>query len=215
MQAGGMIELLDFAPAVRSHKLYNLSYLETVANTGCSETTRLLRAWADGDQQALEKLIPRVYDELRRMARRFMGHKEGTIQTTALVHEAYLRLVDVHNVSWEHRAQFFAISARVMRRILLDRARRKFAAKRGGAAVRLDLDEAANVTAGRAVEVIQLDEALKALAKFDPRKAQIIELRFFAGLSVEETSAVLKISQDTVMRDWRLARSWLLAELAK
>jgi RNA polymerase sigma factor (TIGR02999 family) len=186
-----------------------------MASAECSETTRLLRAWADGDQEALQKLTPRVYDELRRMARHFMRHERPgrTIQTTALVHEAYLKLVDITNVDWQHRAHFFAIAAQILRRILLDRARRRVASKRGGAAVKLNLDEAPDVAAVRAREIIQLDDALSALAKIDQRKAQVIEFRFFAGLSVQETAEVLKVSPDTVLRDWRLARAWLLKEI--
>jgi RNA polymerase sigma factor (TIGR02999 family) len=181
----------------------------------CSETTRLLRAWAAGDADALEQLTPRVYNELRRIAARMMrGEREEiTIQTTALVHEAYLKMVDVDNVDWRHRAHFFAVSAQIMRHILLDRARRRLAAKRGGAAARIDLDQVADFGSTRAQEVIYLDDALVALAKMDPRKAQVIELRFFAGLSVDETAEVLKVSPETVLRDWRLARAWLLSEL--
>jgi RNA polymerase sigma factor (TIGR02999 family) len=181
----------------------------------CSETTQLLRAWANGDQGALEQLTPRVYDELRRIAGHFMKDERSgrTIQTTALVHEAYLKLIDVTNVDWQHRAHFFAISAQIMRRILLDRARRRVAAKRGGATPRVTLDEVPDIGSGRARELIALDDALNALANVDPRKARVIELRFFAGLSVEETAEVLKVSSDTVNRDWRLARAWLLAEL--
>jgi RNA polymerase sigma-70 factor (ECF subfamily) len=137
-----------------------------------------------------------------------------TIQTTALVHEAYLKLIDVTNVDWQHRAHFFAVSAQIMRRILLDQARRRVATKRGGAAPRLNLDEVPDIGSGRARELIALDDALNALAEVEPRKARIIELRFFTGLSVEETAEVLKVSSDTVKRDWRLARAWLLAELA-
>jgi RNA polymerase sigma factor (TIGR02999 family) len=181
----------------------------------CSETTQLLRAWAGGDRAALELLTPRVYGELRRIAGHFMRDERPgkTIQTTALVHEAYLKLIDVSNVDWQHRAHFFAVSAQVMRHILLDRARRRVAAKRGGAAVRVNLDEVADIGSGEARELIALDDALNALAKVDPRKARIIEMRFFAGLTVEETAEVLQVSSDTVKRDWRLARSWLLAEL--
>jgi RNA polymerase sigma factor (TIGR02999 family) len=181
----------------------------------CSETTQLLRAWASGDQEALGRLTPRVYGELRRIAGHFMrDERQGrTIQTTALVHEAYLKLIDVSNVDWQHRAHFFAVSAQIMRHILLDRARRRVAAKRGGAAARVNLDEVADIGSGRAREVIALDDALNALAKVDPRKARVVEMRFFAGLSVEETAAVLQVSSDTVKRDWRLARAWLLAEL--
>ena len=180
-----------------------------------SETTQLLRAWAGGDRAALERLTPRVYDELRRIAGHFMRNERPgrTIQTTALVHEAYLKLIDVTNVDWQHRAHFFAISAQIMRRILLDRARRRVAGKRGGATPRVNLDEIPDVGSGRARELIALDDALNALAEMDPRKARVIELRFFSGLSVEETAEVLKVSPETVLRDWRLARAWLLSEL--
>lgn len=136
-----------------------------------------------------------------------------TIQTTALVHEAYVKLIDIGNVDWQHRAHFFAISAQIMRRILLDRARRRVAAKRGGAMPKLNLDELPEIGSGRARELIALDDALTALADIDPRKARVVELRFFGGLSVDETAEVLKVSSDTVLRDWRLARAWLLAEL--
>jgi len=181
----------------------------------CSETTQLLRAWASGDQGALARLTPRVYNELRRIAGHFMrGERPGrTIQTTALVHEAYLKLIDVSNVDWQHRAHFFAVSAQIMRHILLDRARRRVAAKRGGAAARVNLDEVADIGSGRAREMVALDDALNAMAKVDPRKARVVEMRFFAGLTVEETAEVLQVSSDTVKRDWRLARAWLLAEL--
>jgi RNA polymerase sigma factor (TIGR02999 family) len=182
----------------------------------CSETTQLLRAWAGGDRDALDQLTPRVYDELRRIAGHYMQNEQPgrTIQTTALVHEVYLKLIDITNVDWRHRAHFFAISAEIMRHILLDRARRRVAAKRGGAAIRLNLDEVPDIGSGRARELIALDDALAALKKMDPRKARVVELRFFGGLSVEETAAVLEISSDTVKRDWRLARAWLSAELA-
>jgi RNA polymerase sigma-70 factor, ECF subfamily len=181
----------------------------------CSETTQLLRAWAGGDQTALEQLTPRVYEELRRIAGRYMQDERPwrTIQTTALVHEAYLKLAGVRNVDWQHRAHFFAVAAQVMRRILLDEARRRIAAKRGGAAPRLNLEEIPDLASGTARELIALDDALNALAKIDERKARVIELRFFTGLSVEDTAEVLKVSPDTVMRDWKLARAWLLAEL--
>jgi RNA polymerase sigma factor (TIGR02999 family) len=180
-----------------------------------SETTQLLRAWAGGDQAALEQLTPRVYKELRQIAGRCMQNERPgrTIQTTALVHEAYLKLIDVTNVDWQHRAHFFAISAQVMRRILLDRARRRIAGKRGGAMPKVNLNDVEQLGSARARELVALDDALNALAHFDARKARIIELRFFGGLSVEETAEVEKVSPDTVLRDWRLARAWLLAEL--
>ena len=187
-----------------------------MAEDPSSETTQLLRAWANGDPAALEQLIPRVYQELRRIAGHFMQNERPgrTLQTTALVHEAYLRLIDVTNVDWQHRAHFFAVSATMMRRILLDRARRREAGKRGGKAPRVNLDDIPDVGTGRARELIALDDALNALAEVDPRKARVIELRFFGGLSVEETAEVLKVSPDTVLRDWRLARAWLLYELS-
>ena len=186
-----------------------------MGNAQCSETTQLLRAWAKGDQGALEQLTPRVYDELRRIAGHFMQNERvgRTIQTTALVHEAYLKLIDINNVEWQHRAHFFAVSAQIMRRILLDQARRRVAAKRGGVTPRANLDEIPDLGSGRARELIALDDSLDALAAIDPRKARVIELRFFGGLSVEETAEVLKVSPDTVLRDWRLARAWLLAEM--
>jgi RNA polymerase sigma factor (TIGR02999 family) len=181
----------------------------------CSETTQLLRAWAGGDRGALDRLTPRIYEELRWIAGRFMRDERPdiTLQTTALVHEVYLKLIDVKNVDWQHRAHFFAIAAQMMRRILLDQARRRVAEKRGGGAAHLNLDEVPDIGSVSAREVIALDDALNALTTIDPRKAQVIELRFFSGLSVEETAEVLKVSVDTVMRDWRLARAWLLAEL--
>lgn len=181
-----------------------------------SETTRLLRAWAGGDNAALKQLTPRVYHELRRIAGHCMQNERPgrTVQTTALVHEAYLKLIDITNVDWQHRAHFFAISAQIMRRILLDRARRRVAAKRGGPIPKVNLDLLPEAGSVRARELIALDDALTALADIDPRKARVIELRFFGGLSVEETAEVLRVSADTVLRDWKLARAWLLAELS-
>jgi RNA polymerase sigma factor (TIGR02999 family) len=187
-----------------------------MADSQTTETTVLLRAWAEGDQNAPGQLTPRVYKELRRIAGHFMQDERAgrTIQTTALVHEAWLRLVDVANVDWQHRAHFFAVSATMMRHILLDRARRRVASKRGGGLARVNLDEIPDVSSGKARELIALDDALNALAAIDARKARVIELRFFGGLSVEETAEVPKISVDTVMRDWKLARAWLLTELS-
>jgi RNA polymerase sigma factor (TIGR02999 family) len=181
-----------------------------------SETTRLLRDWAKGDRAALDRLTPRVYGELRRIAGHFMqGERAGrTLQTTALVHEAYVKLVDITSVDWEHRAHFFAVSAQIMRHILLDAARKRATAKRGGNVPRVNLDEVPDLGSARGDELIALDEALEALAKVDQRRAHVVELRFFGGLSVEETAAVLKVSPDTVMRDWKLARAWLLSELS-
>jgi RNA polymerase sigma factor (TIGR02999 family) len=186
-----------------------------MADTAISETTQLLRAWAGGDADALGQLTPRVYRELRKLARHYLlkerpGH---TLQTTELVHEVYLRLVDVNQLDWQHRAHFFAVAATLMRQILLDRARRGLAAKRGGRPQAVDLDQALDVASRRPRELIALDDALSALAGLDARKARIVELRFFAGLSVKETAEVVRVSPDTVMRDWKFARAWLLKEL--
>lgn len=179
------------------------------------EITRLLKAWSEGDQEALERLTPLVYRELHHLAHRYMlREREGrTLQTTALVNEAYLRLVDAAGVRWEHRTHFFAVSARIMRRILVDAARERAAAKRGGSSPRVDLDEVPDLSARRGREIIALEDALEALAKVDTRKAEVIVLRFYGGLSVEETAEFLKVSPQTVMRDWKLARAWLLREL--
>ena len=187
-----------------------------MTNPQASETTELLRAWARGEKTALKQLTPRVYRELRRMAGNFMrNEKPGrTIEATALVHEAYLKLVDVTNVDWQHRAHFFVVSARIMRNILLDTARARVAAKRGGHQARVNLDEIPDMSGRRGLELIALDDALKTLEGIDPRRAQVVELRFFGGLSVEETAAVLKVSTITVMRDARLARAWLKRELS-
>jgi RNA polymerase sigma factor (TIGR02999 family) len=183
------------------------------------EVTQWLIAWSNGDSAALDQLIPLVHEELRRLARRYMGqerrreHHGVTLQTTALVNEAYLRLIDTRDVQWESRAHFFAIAARLMRRILVDYARSRNRAKRGGAAQRVSLEEAAVFSAERAPDLVALDDALDALAKIDERKGRVVELRFFGGMSVEETAYALGVSSETVMRDWRLAKSWLLHEL--
>jgi RNA polymerase sigma factor (TIGR02999 family) len=181
-----------------------------------SETTQLLRAWADGDKAALDRLTPHVYRTLRRIAGNQLKNERAgdSMQATALVHEAYLELIDVSNVNWQHRAHFFAVSAQIMRHILLDRARRRVAAKRGGPAERVSLDELPDLGGGRARELIALDDALKTLSEIDDRKARVVELRFFGGLSVEEAAEVLAISPETVMRDWKFARSWLHSELS-
>lgn len=180
-----------------------------------SETTLLLRAWADGDQAALERLTPHVYRTLKRIAGHHLKNERAgqTLQATALVHEAYLELIDITSVDWQHRAHFYAVSAQIMRHILLDRARRRVAAKRGGDAERVNLDELPDLGGSRAKELIALEDALNALAAIDARKARVVELRFFGGLSVEETAEVLAVSPETVMRDWKFARSWLQAEL--
>jgi len=190
-------------------------------STGPAEITVLLKAWGAGDQNALNRLTPLVYSELRRMARRYMRNERAgnTLQTTALINEAYLRLVDVQSAGWQDRAHFFAVSAQLMRRILVDAARARGTAKRGGLGVRVDHSTAVNLDeipeVGRSTELVSLDDALSALAEIDPRKARVIELRFFGGLSVEETAGVLGISPQSVLRDWKMARVWLKREMRK
>jgi RNA polymerase sigma factor (TIGR02999 family) len=179
------------------------------------DVTRLLVEWRHGDQAALAHLLPLVYDELRRLAQRYLQSErpDHTLQATALVHEAYLRLVDQRQAQWHNRAHFFGIAAQMMRRILVDHARQQHAAKRGGAEPKLSLDEAVHVSAERAVDVVALDEALTALAALDPQQSQIVELRFFGGLTIEETAEVLGVSPATVKRDWSMAQAWLYREL--
>jgi len=181
------------------------------------EVTELLLAWNQGDQAALEKLTPLVYRELHRLAQRYMGgEREGhTLQATALVNEAYLRLIDAPQMQWQNRAHFFAVSAQLMRHILVDFARARHNLKRGGQAPQVSLDEALFIAPEQDADLVALDDALKSLAEIDERKSRVVELRFFGGLSVEETAEVLKVSPDTVMRDWRLAKMWLLREISK
>ena len=176
--------------------------------------TRLLVQWADGDRQAMEDLLPLVYDELRRLAASYLRRENAghTLQSTALVHEAYLRLVD-QDVSWQSRAHFFGIAAQMMRRILVDHARTKNAAKRGDGACKVTLDEALLSTESRDVDVLALDRALNKLAELDKQQSQIVELRFFGGLSIEDTAEILKISPATVKRDWAMAKAWLYREM--
>jgi RNA polymerase sigma-70 factor (ECF subfamily) len=177
--------------------------------------TALLLAWGSGDPRALDQLMPLVYDEMRRLARLHLrGERAGhTLQATALVNEAYLRLIEVNQVRWQNRAHFFAMASRVMRRILVDSARARRYQKRGGGAERVSLDEALLVSNEPSRDLVALDQALNALSAVDLRKSQVVEMRFFGGLSVAETAAVLKVSPDTVLRDWRLAKAWLLREL--
>ena len=181
------------------------------------EIPRLLVAWGDGDQSALEELAPLVHSELHRLAHHYMGRERPghTLQTSALVNEAYIRLIDWKNVRWQNRAHFFAVSAQLMRRILVDFARDRQNLKRGGGALRVSLNEAAAFPVERDTDLVALDEALTTLAEVDPRKGQVVEMRFFGGLSVEEAAEVLKVSKETVMRDWRLAKVWLLRELGR
>jgi RNA polymerase sigma factor (TIGR02999 family) len=186
------------------------------------ELTALLRAWGSGDQTALERLTPLVCEELRRLARHHLRRERAgqTLQQTALVNEAYMRLVDVSGIDWQDRTHCFSVSSRIMRRVLVDAARARGAQKRGGGAERaadseIELDQLPAPGSDRAAELCALDDALEALARMDPRRAHVIELRFFGGLSVEETADVLNVSQQTVMRDWKLARAWLTRELRK
>jgi RNA polymerase sigma factor (TIGR02999 family) len=180
------------------------------------EITQLLAEWSDGNQAALNKLYPLVYNELRRLAHGYLRRerKGHTLQTTALINEAYLRLVDQKHVHWANRAHFFGISAQIMRRILIDHARLYHYAKRGGGGQKISLDEAALVAKEQSRELLMLDEALNSLAKIDPRRSRVVELRYFGGLSNEEIAGVLKISENTVTRDWNMARAWLYQELS-
>ena len=177
--------------------------------------TDLLREWRDGDKAALDKLTPLVYDELRRIAHRYVRRERNghTLQTTALVNEAYMRLAGERKIEWENRAHFFAVTARVMRHILTDYARRRSYAKRGGEARQVPLAEAYVMSEERAAELVILDEALAELAKLDPRKSRVVELRYFGGLSLEETAEVLEVSLMTVRRDWRAAKAWLFRSM--
>ena len=189
--------------------------------TKSAEITSLLKAWSEGDTSALDRLTPLLYDELRRLARGYMRHERPghTLQTTALINEAYLRLVDVKGVDWDGRAHFLAVAARIMRRILVDAARARASAKRGGEMERVDhstavdFDQLSAPQSNRADDLVALDDALSRLTQLDPRQGQVIELRFFGGLTVEETAGVLNISPQSVMRDWKLARAWLAREL--
>jgi RNA polymerase sigma-70 factor (ECF subfamily) len=187
----------------------------STSDADLGDVSKLLLAWTGGEQSALDKLTPIVYQELHRLARRYMkGERLGhSLQTTALVNEAYLRLVDYKRMQWQNRAHFFAVSAQVMRRILVEHARRRNV-KRGGAVPHVSLDEAAQVGGGRPADLVALDDAMNSLARLDPRKVQVVEMRFFGGLSVEETAEVLKVSPVTVMRDWSTAKAWLYRELS-
>jgi RNA polymerase sigma factor (TIGR02999 family) len=179
------------------------------------QVTELLVAWGNGDKSARDELMPLVYEELHRLAHRYMGRERigHTLQTSGLVNEAYLRLIDQSQVHWQNRAHFFGIAAQMMRRILVDYARSRQYAKRGGGAQQVSFDEALIVSEERAHEVVLLDDALQDLAQFDQRKSQIVELRFFGGLSIEETAELLKVSPGTVMRDWTLAKAWLRKQI--
>jgi RNA polymerase sigma factor (TIGR02999 family) len=191
--------------------------MEGIAQTGnrpLSTVSTLLRAWTEGDESALERLTPIVYDELHRLARGYMRRERAghSLQTTDLVNEAYMRLADYKQMQWQDRAHFFAVSAQVMRRILVEHARRHNL-KRGGNVEHVSLEEASVIGSGRNTDLVALDDAMKTLARLDPRKVQVVEMRFFGGLSVEETAEVLKVSPVTVMRDWTRAKAWLYREM--
>jgi RNA polymerase sigma factor (TIGR02999 family) len=181
------------------------------------DVTGLLQAWGGGDPAALDQLVPIVYDELHRQAQRYLRRENPghTLQTTALVHEAYLRLVDQREARWQNRAQFFGVAAQAMRRILVDHARRHQAAKRGGSAVPVPLEEGEVAAAGSDVDLVALDDALTRLATLDPQQARVVELRYFTGLGIEETAEALGISPATVKREWAMARAWLKRELGE
>ena len=181
------------------------------------DVTRLLAAWAAGDQNALEELVPLVYSELRRLARSYMRRERAdhSLGGTALVHEAYLRLVNQKEMQWQNRAQFFGVASQLIRNILVDHARRRNRLKRGGDAVKLAIDEGTDASGERELDLVALDDALTALAEMDPRQSRIVELRFFTGLSIEDTAEALGISPATVKREWVTARAWLHRELAR
>lgn len=181
------------------------------------DVTQLLKAWGNGEQEALDQLIPLVYHELHRLAHRYMGRERDahTLQSTALVHEAYERLVDLKEMSWQNRAHFFGVSAQLMRRILVDYARARRYSKRGGEWRQVPLNEAVALFRDRRTDIVALDDALTALAGIDPRKSRVVEMRFFGGLNNKEVAELLHVSEETVLRDWRLAKVWLLKELSQ
>ena len=188
-----------------------------MAPRSTQQVTQLLIAWGNGDQAARDELMPLVYEELHRLAHRCMNRERPghTLQTSALVNEAFMKLIDQKSVHWQNRAHFFGLAAQMMRRILVDYARSRLYAKRGGGAQQVSFDEALMVSHERAHEVVALDDALKDLAQFDERKSQVVELRFFGGLSVEETAELLQVSPGTVMRDWTLAKAWLRKQIVR
>jgi RNA polymerase sigma-70 factor, ECF subfamily len=188
-----------------------------MASPSAPDVSQLLVAWNNGEQDALEQLTPLVYNELHRLAHRYMDRERHghLLQPTALVHEAYQRLINLKNVSWQNRAHFFAVSAQLMRRILVDYARSRLYSKRGGEWRQVPLNEAVAVFRDRRTDVVALDDALRTLADIDPRKGRVVEMRFFGGLSIKETAEVLNVSQETVLRDWRLAKVWLLRQLSQ
>jgi RNA polymerase sigma factor (TIGR02999 family) len=184
---------------------------------GAQEVSALLAAWSNGDEEALKNVVPKVYPELRRIARHYMRRQEPnhTLESAALVNEAYLRLFRAHGVRCEHRAQFFALCAQIIRRILVDHARNQGYVKRGGNAIQVSLNEALLGPRAQDVEILALDDALTALSEIDPRKSRVVELRFFGRLTMDETAEILNVSPDTVLRDWKMAKVWLMRELGK
>ena len=196
--------------------IYGPPDVKSMQPPSSKEITRLLVAWSDGDETALDQLAPLIHAELHRLAHHYMSRERPghLLQTSALVNEAYVRLIDWKNVRWQNRAHFFGVAAQLMRRILVDFARDKQYLKRGGGALQVSLTEAANFGVQRSADLVALDEALNALAEIDSRKVQVVEMRFFAGLSVDEIAELLNVSKETVMRDWRLAKVWLLRQLA-
>lgn len=202
------------AKAVRK---YAVRWAPVMADSPVSDVTGLLRAWTGGDRGALDSLMPIVYGELRRIAHRHMlrERSDHTLEPTALVNEAYVRLVDIRQVQWHDRAHFFAVSAEIMRRVLVDHARSRTYLKRGGGTQQIPLHQHIGVNSTLQAELLDLDDALNALAKFDARKAQIAQLRFFGGLNVDETAAVIGVSPETVHRDWRISKSWLARQISR
>lgn len=200
----------------RETMLERTNWFESRNTPVIQNVTELLNDWSKGNKEALDQLVPLVYDELRRQAARYLRREQvgHTLQTTALIHEAYLRLVDQRSVHWQNRAQFFGIAGQMMRRILVDHARTKKRAKRGGSDIRVSLDQAVAISSKKDLDIVALDEALGRLEEIDPQQSRIVELRFFSGLSVEETAAVLGISAATVKRDWSVAKAWLHREIS-
>ena len=182
-----------------------------------TDATELLVAWSNGDESAFDKLVPLVYQELRALAKRYMRRErpDHTLQATALVNEAYTRLIDVNRIQWQNRTHFLAVAAQTMRRILVEFARQRHRQKRGGDAMRVTIDDAIDIAQDSSADLVALNDALSALATFDPRMSQIVELRFFGGLTVQETADVLNVSPETVMRDWKTAKAWLLREIRR
>ncbi len=181
---------------------------------GPQDITNMLVAWSEGDEEALSYLIPKLYPELRRIARLHLAHHDQSLESAALVNEAYLKLIRARGIQCENRLHFFAVCAQIIRRIVVDHARKRRFAKRGGEAVRVPLEEALLGTRARGIEVLALEDALASLAKQDARKSRVVELRFFGGLTVEETAEVMHISPETVLRDWKMAKAWLFRELS-